>query len=157
MSCHGNVMSLHVCFLNITLTMFVLCGSVASKLSQYRASRLFWLRIVVIAPVNVAKLNGIFIQTGNHCVLIACGDTWDRSGKQNSVNVTGRTISPTLARLFRKSKGATLLLDALCAVMQATSSPLDGSVCARRNICKWFHFGAISTRLNTSQCVRGWA
>ena len=81
----------------------------------------------------------------------------DHSGKLNSVTLTGRMVSPTYARSFQTPQGATLLLDAVCAVMQATCAILDSSMCAPRRTCKWFLFGAILTHQNTLQCVRGWA
>ena len=62
-----------------------------------------------------------------HCVLIAYGDNWDQDGKPNSWIVTGRMVSPSVARSFQASQTANLLWDALCVVMQAAPAILGGS------------------------------
>ena len=139
-------------FLSMTLTMFVLRGNVASKLFKHSVSRWLWLCMAG----NVKTCVGV-PHHGENNVLIAYGENLDHSGKLNSVTLTGRMVSPTYARSFQTPQGATLLLDAVCAVMQATCAILDSSMCAPRRTCKWFLFGAILTHQNTLQCVRGWA
>ena len=88
-----------VCIVSMTLTMFVLRGSVAPKLPQTQVSK--WHIMIqtdlklVRASVNVAALHQKWV------VVIAYGKDWDRNGKPNSVTVTGRMVSPSVARSFQ--------------------------------------------------------
>ena len=95
------------------------CGS---KAPQTHVSKWHWsfMKLAVRASVNVAAFH--------HCVLIAYGESWDQNGKPNSVTVTGRMVSPSVARSFQASQMANLLWDALCVVMQAAPAILEGSL-----------------------------
>ena len=103
--------------------MFVLRGSVAPKLPQTQVSKwhIMILKDLVKASVNVAALHQKWV------VVIAYGKDWDRNGRPNSVTVTRRMVSPSVARSFQASQMANLLWDALCVVMQAAAAILGSS------------------------------
>ena len=72
------------------------CGS---KAPQTQVSK--WYIMIqtdlVRASVNVAALHQKWV------VVIAYGKDWDRNGKPNSVTVTGRMVSLSVARSFQTS------------------------------------------------------
>ena len=136
----------------MTLTMFVLRGSVAPKLPQTQVSKwhIMILKDLVRASVNVAALHQQWV------VVIAYGKDWDRNGKPNSVTVTARMVSP-FARSLERPKKAHSLWDALCAVVQAARAIMHGSSCTPQRYCSGSTSSATAKAQSTSRCVRSWA